>query len=201
MSDSPLEMHGRAARRRLAGRGRGPRPAARAARRSDFDVAISSDAGRAAGALARAGHAHRFKLSEGFGAWRVVARDRRWQVDLLPLAGRTIEADLAQRDLTINAIAEPLSGGGEFVDPFGGLADLARRGGCGWWRRRRSSAIRCGRCGSRGWRASSSFAIEPETARAGPAQRSRAARRGSERIFAELKRIVTRRPRARRARR
>ena len=73
-------------------------------------------------ALARAAGGHPFSLSETFGGWRVVAHDRSWQVDLLPLVGDVIEADLAQRDLTVNAIAEPLAGG-ERVDPFGGLAD------------------------------------------------------------------------------
>jgi tRNA nucleotidyltransferase (CCA-adding enzyme) len=37
----------------------------------------------------------------------------------------TLEADLARRDLTINAIAE--AGDGTLVDPFGGQADLAAR--------------------------------------------------------------------------
>src|SRR6185312_9119944 len=58
--------------------------------------------------------------------WRVVARDRRWQVDVLPVSGGSIEIDLAGRDFTINAMAEPL-GGGPYVDPFGGMGDLADR--------------------------------------------------------------------------
>jgi poly(A) polymerase len=37
-----------------------------------------------------------------------------------------IHADLAQRDFTINAMAEPLAGG-ELLDPHGGQADLERR--------------------------------------------------------------------------
>jgi putative nucleotidyltransferase with HDIG domain len=41
--------------------------------------------------------------------------------------GETIDADLARRDLTINAIAEPLADLGDAVDPYGGLADLAAR--------------------------------------------------------------------------
>jgi len=90
---------------------------------SDYDVVVEGDPQRLARTLARAAHGHAFALSEGFGGWRVVARDRSWQVDLLPLAGETIEADLAKRDFTINAIAEPI-GGGEYVDPFGGLGDL-----------------------------------------------------------------------------
>ncbi len=40
-------------------------------------------------------------------------------------AGVTLEEDLARRDLTINAIAK--SETGEFIDPYGGRADLAAR--------------------------------------------------------------------------
>ncbi len=67
-----------------------------------------------------------FALSEQFGAWRIVARDRSWQVDVEPLRGETLAADLALRDFTVNAIAEPLDGG-EPIDPLGGLADLRAR--------------------------------------------------------------------------
>ena len=73
--------------------------------------------------LARAVDGHAFELSEEFGAWRVVAADRSWQADLTPLRGGTIEADLALRDFTVNAIAIPLAGG-EPIDPHGGAADL-----------------------------------------------------------------------------
>jgi hypothetical protein len=62
-----------------------------------------------------------FPLSERHGAWRV-ALDGGRTVDFTPLRG-SIEDDLATRDFTINAIAEPLAGGGR-VDPFGGEADL-----------------------------------------------------------------------------
>jgi len=92
----------------------------------DFDVALEGDARQAARELARALGAHPFALSDAFGVWRVVARDRSWQVDLLPVARGSIEADLAGRDFTVNAIAEPL-GGGPHVDPFGGLEDVCRR--------------------------------------------------------------------------
>jgi Poly A polymerase head domain len=62
-----------------------------------------------------------FPLSDRHGAWRV-ALDGGRTVDFTPLRG-SIEDDLATRDFTINAIAEPLAGG-ERVDPFGGEADL-----------------------------------------------------------------------------
>lgn len=64
-----------------------------------------------------------FPLSERHGAWRV-ALDAGRTVDFTPLRD-TIEADLATRDFTINAIARPLQGG-DPVDPFGGLGDLGQ---------------------------------------------------------------------------
>lgn len=65
-----------------------------------------------------------FPLSDRHGAWRVALRDGR-TVDFTPLRDG-IEADLATRDFTINAIARPLDGG-EPVDPFEGRTDLERR--------------------------------------------------------------------------
>jgi poly(A) polymerase len=93
---------------------------------ADYDVAIADDPERVARALGGSADGYAFALSEGFGAWRVLAHCRTWQVDVLPLWGETIVADLARRDLTVNAIAEPLAGG-EYVDPFGGLEDLRAR--------------------------------------------------------------------------
>jgi poly(A) polymerase len=87
---------------------------------ADLDLAVGGDVEAMARALSRAARAAVFPLSEDFGAWRVVARGGKWQADLSPLLGQTIEQDLAQRDFTINAIAEPLAGG-ELVDPTGGV--------------------------------------------------------------------------------
>jgi poly(A) polymerase len=90
----------------------------------DYDVAVLGEPRHLARGLAGRTHAHPFALSEAFGVWRVVARDHTWQVDVLPLVGDSIEADLAQRDFTVNAMAEPVGGTGPLVDPFGGLRDL-----------------------------------------------------------------------------
>jgi putative nucleotidyltransferase with HDIG domain len=91
----------------------------------DLDVVVDGDPAQAARAIARAaGRAACFALSEEFGAWRVSARDSSWQVDVEPLRGGSLDADLALRDFTVNAIAEPIEGG-EPIDPLGGLADLA----------------------------------------------------------------------------
>lgn len=62
-----------------------------------------------------------FPLSERHGAWRVALHDGR-TLDFTPLAG-TLEADLALRDFTVNAVASPV-GGGEPFDPHHGLDDL-----------------------------------------------------------------------------
>ena len=113
--DEPAWLVGGAVRDRVLGR-----PT------DDYDVAVLGDARSLARALARSTDAHAFGLSETFGVWRVVDREHRWQVDVLPVVGDSIESDLAGRDFTINAIAEPL-GGGPYVDPFGGLLDLRDR--------------------------------------------------------------------------
>jgi poly(A) polymerase len=107
---------------------------------ADLDVVLDGEPREAARALARAagrspiGGATAFALSEEYGGWRVVARDGAWQVDVERLRGATLEEDLALRDFTVNAIAEPLGepGGGPAhaggtIDPLGGAEDLARR--------------------------------------------------------------------------
>lgn len=93
---------------------------------TDFDISVTGDPRTLAKALARRLGAHAFELSEGFGGWRVVAGDRSWQVDLLPLTGGSIEGDLSERDLTVNAIARAL-GSPALIDPFDGSADLEHR--------------------------------------------------------------------------
>ncbi|HUJ62321.1 MAG TPA: hypothetical protein VLX92_27630, partial [Kofleriaceae bacterium] len=145
----------------------------------DFDVAVAGETRGLARALARMTSAHAFKLSEGFGAWRAVARDRSWQVDLLPLNGRTIEDDLAARDLTINAIAQPLRGG-EHVDPFGGREDLRARRlrmvGAGAFAADPLRTLRLARLACE-----LSFAVDPQTAAAASASAHALDRVASER--------------------
>jgi poly(A) polymerase len=94
---------------------------------TDLDLVVDGDPEQAARAIARAaGRAACFALSEDFGAWRVVARDRAWQADVERLRGGSLEADLVLRDFTVNAIAEPIEGGAP-IDPLGGLQDLTAR--------------------------------------------------------------------------
>ena len=63
-----------------------------------------------------------FPLSERHGAWRVVEDGRVETVDFTPI-GESIDADLATRDFTFNAIAENV-GTGDTYDPYGGQDDL-----------------------------------------------------------------------------
>ncbi len=154
----------------------------------DYDVVLDGDTQVAARALARSAGAHAFALSDDFGAWRVVARDHAWQVDLTPLTGASLEQDLSRRDLTINAIARPLQGG-EPIDPFGGRADLADRRlrmvGPEAFDSDPLRALRLARLA-----AELSFAIERETMLA--AQRSVGGLQAvaAERVFSELKQII-----------
>jgi putative nucleotidyltransferase with HDIG domain len=90
------------------------------------DLIVAGDAERAARAIADRAGAFVFPLSERFGAWRVIARDRSWQSDVATVRG-TIEEDLGLRDFTINAMAVPAEGGGGLIDPHGGEPDLRAR--------------------------------------------------------------------------
>ncbi len=92
----------------------------------DVDLAVDGDVKAAARHLAMAVGGPAFALSDAFGAWRVIGPDRAWQIDLSPLQGGSIVADLGLRDFTVNAIAEPLLGG-ELIDPHDGAGDVAAR--------------------------------------------------------------------------
>src|SRR5262245_31937577 len=87
----------------------------------DVDVACS-DPRDAAHRFARRFGGAVFPLSERHGAWRVVAAGIDETVDFTPLEDG-IDADLASRDFTFNAIAEHV-GTGATYDPHDGGADL-----------------------------------------------------------------------------
>jgi len=89
----------------------------------DLDI-VCLDSRRAARAFAEKSGGAPFSLSERHGAWRVTFPSGEC-VDFTPLRG-TLAEDLALRDFTINAIAEPLAGGA-LVDPFEGRRDLDER--------------------------------------------------------------------------
>jgi poly(A) polymerase len=155
----------------------------------DLDVVVDGAVEPAAKALGRAGAAAAaFPLSDAFGVWRVVARDHAWQVDLLPVNGAGIEEDLAARDFTVNAIAEPLAGG-EAIDPFGGREDLA----AGRLRMVSAQAFSADPLRVlRAARLACELQLEPDADTRAAARSQAAALRGvaPERVFGELKRIV-----------
>ena len=155
---------------------------------ADFDVAISGSAAEIARTVGRAAGGFAFELSEAFGAWRIVAHDRTWQVDVLPLNGATIEEDLGRRDLTINAIAAPLGSVG-YVDPFGGLEDISAH------RLRAVSPVAFERDPLRSLRLARlacelGFQVEAGTQGLARAAAPGLARVAPERVFAELRRVV-----------
>jgi putative nucleotidyltransferase with HDIG domain len=158
----------------------------------DWDLAVDDDVPRVARRVAGAVGAWAFELSHGFGAWRIVPRDssdgQGWQLDLLPLLHGSIEADLSQRDLTINALAQRL-GEDELIDPFGGVSDLRDH------RLRmvspeafQSDPLRTLRLARMA--CEMDFGIEPDTAARARASAIGLQRVSPERIFEELKRIV-----------
>jgi hypothetical protein len=85
----------------------------------DLDIVCSDPKGAARAFASRSGGSP-FALSDWHRAWRVVLGNE--CVDFTPLRG-SLADDLAQRDFTVNAIAEPLAGG-EAIDPFDGRRDL-----------------------------------------------------------------------------
>ncbi len=154
----------------------------------DVDVVVEEDVRGAARTLARAAGGPAFELSEEFGAWRVHAPDRTWQADVSPLRGGSLAADLALRDFTINAMAEPLDGG-EPADPHGGAEDL-RAGRLRMVSEQafdddplrvvRAARIAC----------ELGFEIDAPTLSAAHARAARASDVAQERVFAELRLLV-----------
>jgi poly(A) polymerase len=160
---------------------------------ADLDVVLDGDPGEGARAIAQAAKsagapAACFALSEEFGAWRVVARDGTWQVDLEGMRGDSLDADLRLRDFTVNAIAEPLDGG-DPLDPLGGLGDLQagrlRVAGLDAFKDDPLRVLRLVRVA-----VELDLEPEPETIAAARAQAPRLEQISPERVFLELQRIV-----------
>jgi putative nucleotidyltransferase with HDIG domain len=154
----------------------------------DLDLAVAGDPGIAAQAIARGIGEHAFELSAEFRTWRVVAQRDGWQIDITSLRGESIESDLAERDFTIGAIAVPLAGG-EPIDPYAGLVDLADQ--CLRAVSERSFAgdplrlLRAARLA-----AEMDLEIEPRTVALAHAAASRAADPAGERQLAELRQLM-----------
>jgi poly(A) polymerase len=155
---------------------------------SDFDVVVDGDVRSLARAVGRVTDAHSFALSEAFGAWRVIARDRTWQIDLTPLLGSSLEEDLAQRDLTVNAMARSVHDA-ELIDPHAGREDLqARRLRMVSAQAFREDPLRVMRLARLA--AELGFEIDPATGEQARAAAPGLAGVAPERAFAELKLIV-----------
>jgi putative nucleotidyltransferase with HDIG domain len=155
----------------------------------DLDIALAGDPREAARAIARATGGAAFQLSGAFGAWRVVGPGHSWHVDLVTLRDGDIEADLAARDFTINAMAEPLAGG-DVLDLHGGRADLAARVV------RMVTAEALTEDPLRSLRAvrlitELDLTLDPATGAAVEANAAAIAQVAPERVFGELKRVVT----------
>jgi poly(A) polymerase len=156
---------------------------------TDVDLAVAGDPERAARAVADEVRGPAFALSEEFGAWRVVDRQGGRMFDVSPLHGDSIEADLGERDFTINAMARPL-GGGELIDPHGGRADLESRTlrvlGARAYEADPLRPLRLAR-----FAAELGFAPDPDTEHLSAAAAARTTEASPERVFGELKRLVT----------
>jgi poly(A) polymerase len=155
----------------------------------DVDLALPGDPKRHARAIANATGGSAFRLSGAFGAWRVVGPGNAWHVDLVTLRDGGIAEDLAHRDFTINAMAEPLAGG-ELLDPHGGRADLERR------LVRMVSERALADDPLRALRAvriavELDLSLDPATGRAAAAHAAEIERVAAERVFGEVKRVVT----------
>ncbi|MCC6832139.1 MAG: HD domain-containing protein [Thermoleophilia bacterium] len=94
---------------------------------ADVDLAVAGDASALARGFAKARGAGRFPLSTEFGAWRVLGGDLPYTVDITPVQGTGLGDDLSRRDLSVNAMALPVTGPPQLVDPHGGRADTAAR--------------------------------------------------------------------------
>jgi len=155
---------------------------------TDLDLAVAGDPAAVAKAIAKEGGGHAFELSTEFGTWRVLGADRSQQIDVTALRGETIEADLAARDFTIGAVAVPLPGG-EPLDPYGGLSDLAggflRAVGEASFSLDPLRLLRAARLAGE-----LELAIDAQTVSLARAEAARASEPAGERQLAELRRLI-----------
>ncbi len=155
---------------------------------TDVDLVTTGKPEAIARAVASAAGGPAFPLSEEFGAWRVIARAG-FVCDVSPLQGGAIEDDLAKRDFSANAMAVPLAEP-ELLDPLGGRADVE----AGILRvlgeqSYRDDALRPLRLA----RIATELSLQPdaETERLTRTHASRVPETSPERIWTELRRLVT----------
>ncbi len=92
----------------------------------EIDVAVSRDAEGLARDLEASGMGRAVFLSKDRPGPRVFRVAGKRPIDIAEIEGGSIAADLGRRDFTVNAVALALATG-EVLDPFGGIADAARR--------------------------------------------------------------------------
>jgi poly(A) polymerase len=174
----------------------------------DVDVAVAGDPAPVARAIAGAVRGPVFRLSEAFGAWRVIDRRGGRIFDVSPLQAGTIADDLARRDFTVNAMAREVAAadggadavarvlaaegvlpGGDLIDPLGGRADLDARVlrvlGPQAYESDPLRPLRLAR-----FAAELGFRPDPETERLTAAAAPAVGQAAGERVFAELSRLV-----------
>jgi poly(A) polymerase len=166
---------------------------------TDIDIAVEGDPEAAARELAAEVRGPVFRLSEAFGAWRVVDRRGARVYDFAPLQGATIEEDLRKRDFTVNAMARRREEGAaldagspaadQLIDPLGGRSDVESRTlrviGPEAYESDPLRPLRLAR-----FAAELGFAPDPETERLTAAAAPRVPEASGERVFAELRRLV-----------
>jgi tRNA nucleotidyltransferase/poly(A) polymerase len=103
----------------------------------DIDIAVHGDALAIGQAFAKGIKASFVLMDKKFGVARIVLLND--YLDICPVRGDSIAADLGERDITINALAIPLSGylrlkpqiaaagiSSEIIDPFNGMDDIEK---------------------------------------------------------------------------
>jgi putative nucleotidyltransferase with HDIG domain len=92
------------------------------------DLVVDGDEQALTRAIGRAARGSVFPLSKEFATWRVQAEEGEWHVDVVRMRGDRIEADLALRDFTVNAVASPAANDdAPLLDPHGGRRDVEAR--------------------------------------------------------------------------
>jgi poly(A) polymerase len=97
----------------------------------DIDLTIAGDPLELGPPLAGVLAGTYFPLREERGQARILLPGRNLHIDLMPLRGPDIEADLRLRDYTVDALGAALgelaNGEAQIIDPTGGFADLRAR--------------------------------------------------------------------------
>ena len=157
----------------------------------DVDMVVAGDAEAAATDLARRVRGHAFSLSDRFGAWRVIDRDRRWQSDITPDSRRQHRGRPGAARLHRQRDGGPArSPASRCSTRMAAAADLDARLLRVVGRELLSRTTRCARCGCRGSPASWSSRSSPMTRTLAARHSAAIATVSPERVFYELRRLI-----------